>query len=148
MAKCESLNTLTPCAQGPEKCSCLADAARPGDDGGAPLSGIVRACWRNRRSLHLRGRFQHPCVTFVDNTGEQRSATDRSHHCEFFNDQVTRHVLWDPHSHESCIAELITGKPEIANGAWQPVSHARVVICFALPVITVAMIYAANHITL
>lgn len=86
--------------------------------------------------------------SFVDETGTRRTATDRSHRNEFFDDKVTRHVLWDPHSKECCIAELIAGKPKIANGAWQPIPSARLTLSFVLPAIAFAMIYAASLITI
>lgn len=85
--------------------------------------------------------------SFVDDSGKQRTATDRSHRSEFFNDQVARHVLWDRHSRDSCIAELITGKPKIGDGAWQPISNARIALLFVLPAIAFTAIYAASHIT-
>lgn len=83
---------------------------------------------------------------FVDDDGEQHTATDRTHKNEFYSDQIARHVLWDPHSDDSCIVELIPGKPKIHDGCWLPISTARLCLVFLPAVIAASMIYMASFI--
>jgi len=83
---------------------------------------------------------------FVDDNGEQRTATDRTHKSEFYSDQIARHVLWDPHSQESCIVELIPGKPKIHDGLWLPIANVRLLLVFLPAIIAFGMIYAATYI--
>lgn len=83
---------------------------------------------------------------FVDADGEKRTATDRSHRREFFDDQVARHVLVA--GDDSCIVELLPGKPQIANEQWAPVSGFELWRVFILPIVAVVVILAASQITI
>lgn len=84
---------------------------------------------------------------FVDDGGNQRKASDRTHKSQFFSDETARHVLWDGESGDSCIVELIPGKPKIRDGCWEPISTVRLILLFVPAVIVLGLVYAASFIT-
>jgi hypothetical protein len=84
--------------------------------------------------------------TFLDDDGQKRQATGRSHKSTFFDDEVARHVLWDPETRQNCIVELLPGRPQIADQQWQPASTLRVLVALILPAAAGIATYAATFI--
>lgn len=94
----------------------------------------------------VNGRYVHRLsFEFVDERGARRTATDRTHDLEFFDEQVARHVLFDEASGRSCLVELIPGRPQALDGAWRPPALGDLLRVLILPVVAIAAITLAQQ---
>ncbi|MFK7738753.1 MAG: hypothetical protein AB8H80_00415 [Planctomycetota bacterium] len=93
---------------------------------------------------------QRLTFAFVDANGDRATATDRSHHEEYGREDIARHVLYGDSVGRregiSCIVELLPSKPEVHNGAWQPVSLGGLLRVLIVPAIALAMIALATQV--
>lgn len=85
---------------------------------------------------------------FVDDGGTQRTATERTHDREFFDEDVARHVLFDAGSGRSCLVDLIPGQPQIIDGCWLAPAFGDVLRVLLLPAVAITAIAIASASTI
>jgi len=96
-------------------------------------------------NMQVNGQTVHELhFQFVDERGDQHTATDRTHDREYFDDQVARHVLFDRDTKRSCLVDLIPGRPEILDRHWQPPTLGDLLRVLALPVVAIVLIAVAS----
>lgn len=75
--------------------------------------------------------------TFVAADGQRRTAHERTHRAVWFDEQVARPVLYDPHSRAACLVEMTPGKPQVVDGNWAPASPLSLLAVLLLPTLAV-----------
>jgi len=104
---------------------------------------------KTRTNTQINGCYVYRLTfEFLDETGTRRTATDRTHHAEFFDRDVARQVLYDVATGHSCLVGLSPGKPAIADGAWVPAGGRGVVKVLLLPTVAATVLATAPMVQL